>query len=150
MFLASSNRLGKPQPLPSNEGCRPPFRIIAAPGRSTKELGMEKREGGPKKWEAQAVRHEKRTTTVIVVRFRSPFSFCPHPPLTPLRPTITHHLHHHLHDGCGMAHPGCRIMAHNPGTASQTLQQVQSGEFQPHPPLPFPEGCGPLLEDVDN
>jgi hypothetical protein len=41
----------------------------AAPSRLAEKLGMEKREGGPRKWAAHSVRHEIRATTNVVARF---------------------------------------------------------------------------------
>jgi hypothetical protein len=50
---------------------RPPlFRgMWAAPSRLTGKLGMEKREGGPRKWAAHSVCHEIRATTNVMACF---------------------------------------------------------------------------------
>ena len=48
----------------------PLFRgMWAAPSRLTEELGMEKHEGGPRKWEAHSVCHEIRATMFVVACF---------------------------------------------------------------------------------
>jgi hypothetical protein len=53
----------------------PLFRgMWAAPSRLTEKLGMEKREGGPRKWAAHSVRHEIRATTNVMARFHHLFS----------------------------------------------------------------------------
>ena len=64
-------------PLPLSEGC----------GRQpTGVLGVEKCEGGPRKWEAQAVHHENgQRQKLLPVFFRS---FFLHPPLTPVTPKL--------------------------------------------------------------
>jgi len=45
--------------------------------RSTEEWGKEKHKGGPRKWEARQVRHERRATTFVVVRFHYPSFHAP-------------------------------------------------------------------------
>ena len=64
-------------PLPSSEGC----------GRQpTGVLGVEKREGGPRKWEAQAVcRENGQQQKLLPIFFHS---FFLHPPLTPVTPKL--------------------------------------------------------------
>jgi hypothetical protein len=51
-----------------------------------RELGVEKREGGPMKWEAQAVRRENGQRQMLLPVFSR--SFFLHPPLTPVTPRL--------------------------------------------------------------
>jgi hypothetical protein len=58
----------------------------AVASQPTGELGVEKREGGPRKWEAQAVRRENGQRLLsLPIFFRS---FFLHPPLTPITPRL--------------------------------------------------------------
>ena len=58
----------------------------AAPSQATRELGVEKCEGGPRKWEAQAVRRETRQQQMTLPIFSRSFSL--HLPLTPIAPRL--------------------------------------------------------------
>ena len=64
-------------PLPLSEGCG---------HQPTGVLGVEKREGGPRKWEAQAVHRENRQRQKLLPVFFH--SFFLHPPLTPVTPKL--------------------------------------------------------------
>jgi len=50
-------------------------------------VGDGEMRGGTQELGGPSSASRKRSTTFIVVRFRLSFSFCPHPPLTPIRPT---------------------------------------------------------------
>ena len=65
---------------------------------------MEKREGGPQKWEAQTVRHESGQRHLSGPAFSHPFFL--NPPLMPIAPS-THYPHLQHLKGYAMAHPGC-------------------------------------------
>jgi len=69
-------------------GSAPPlFRgMWAAPSQPTRELGVKKREGGPRKWEAQAVRRENGQRHLSLPVFSHSFFF--RPPLTPVTPRL--------------------------------------------------------------
>jgi hypothetical protein len=64
----------KPPLLPQKGGCSRPSPYERDVGRVIRtrwgEFGRENYEGGPMKWEARLVRHETRTTTTVLVRFR--------------------------------------------------------------------------------
>ena len=65
----------------------PLFRgMWVAPSRSTEELGMEKYEGGPRKWEAHTVHHENGQQLLMLPVFSH--SFFLNPPLTPVTLTL--------------------------------------------------------------
>ena len=78
--LLIHNTISKRQrhlPLPSSEGCG---------HQPTGVLGVEKREGGPRKWEAQAVRRKNRQRQKLLPIFFC--SFFLHLPLTPVTPKL--------------------------------------------------------------
>jgi hypothetical protein len=75
MWARSPTRLANVEAWILAASAPPLFRgMWAAPSRLTEKLGMEKREGGPRKWAAHSVRHEIRATTNVMARFHHVFS----------------------------------------------------------------------------
>jgi hypothetical protein len=74
-------------PLPFPKGCGPVHTRQGELGKSAKEWGMEKREGGPRNWEAHTVRHE--TNHDLPSWFISPILHSISPPLITLDPNTS-------------------------------------------------------------
>jgi len=113
----SAGRIQPHPPLPSSEGCG---QLIVNQRGS---WGVEKREGGPRKWEAQAVRHENRQRHLSLPVFSHSFFLRPPlmpvtprlpPPPPPLRPNASRrwffsffrHVTHHHHLPCIQSRAG--------------------------------------------